>query len=159
MADVIVINLYRNNSDPSVLNKDLDFVRIFRGVFREPFDIVSPVLLLNYNNAIDFNYIEIPSLQRFYFVSNCTNISSGLWAIELSVDVLQSYQHSVLDLTAIIERNEHTYDSSIIDTMQVYEAGHSIKHYYGYDLSEPIDNSTPRYVINASFFSVGGGAS
>lgn len=160
MADAIVVTLYRNNSDPTVLNKDLKFIRIFRGVFREPFDVLAPVILLEYSAPIDFNYVEIPILKRFYFVNGYRNVSSNLWAVELSVDVLESYKNTVLGLTAIIERNEHTFNNSIIDTMQVYEAGHNISHYFGdYEFSGEMDGDTPRYILNAPFFTVTGGES
>lgn len=154
----ISIILYRNKSDPTVLNKDLEFVRSFTGTFREPFDIVAPVLLLEYDSPPDFNYIEIRSLKRFYFVNNYTNISTNLWSLELSVDVLESYKKTVLGLTAIVERNEHSFNRKLVDTMQVYEAGHNIKHYYGHhEFGDLMDNDSPRFILNAPFFTVEGG--
>lgn len=155
MADVIVVNLYRNNSDPTVLNKDLEFIRIFRGVFREPFDVALPVLQIQYADPIDFNYISVPSLKRFYFVKSVTNIASNLWELELSVDVLESYKNTVLGLTAVIERNEFSSDPLIIDTFQVYKQGYEVYYQYGnVDIGGELslNDDSDRFIINAPLF-------
>lgn len=162
--DAIVVNLYRNNSSRNVINKVLDFVRIFRGTFREPFDITAPVITLSYNSPPDFNYVDIPSLNRKYFVSGYSNIANSLWEIYLEVDVLESYKNSVLSLDAIIERNEFNFDDRIIDSMQVFEQGYNVTRSYGtqlvgggvfpdYDGTNPtIDDYTKRYLIISPFF-------
>lgn len=151
----ISIVVYRNKSDPTVLNKDLEFVRSFTGTFREPFDVVSPVLLLEYDAVPDFNYVEIRSLKRFYFVNSYTNIGTNLWSIELSVDVLESYKNTVLGLTAIVERNEFVSDPLIIDTFQVYKQGYTVNYHYG-DVEigggSSLDDYSDRFIVNAPLF-------
>lgn len=154
----ISIILHRNKSDPTVLNKDLEFVRSFTGTFREPFDVVSPVLLLEYDGAPDFNYVEIRSLKRFYFVNSYTNISTNLWSLDLYVDVLQSYQLSILRTEGLIERSASTYDPLIIDECAIYRQGFDTEIIEGSNtISEDLSGipDAPRYLVVGNFLSLG----
>lgn len=152
----MTLTLYKNKSDPCVLNKDLEFLRILRGVAKDPVDMLAPIITLVYPAPIDFNYAYIDSFSRYYFLSSCVYVGDNLCELTFTVDVLESYKADILSLDAIIERNEHIFDASIVDKMQVFNAGHKITHYYGdieFGESE-MYNDTPRYVLNAPLFLV-----
>ena len=71
-------------------------------------DITAPRLFLVPNIPTGFdgiNYAEIPALNRFYFVDSSTNISSTLWQIDLSCDVLETYKTDILASKARLYRN------------------------------------------------------
>ncbi|MGT0185444.1 hypothetical protein, partial [Salmonella enterica] len=71
-------------------------------------DIINPRLILIPNLPTGFsgiNYAEIPLLNRFYFVDSITNISSTLWQLDLSCDVLETYKADILASKARLYRN------------------------------------------------------
>lgn len=95
--------------------------------FRYPTDIMSPTIRLNvntlkltisgneYNLATDFNYVFIGELDKFYFIQNVSIISNNIVDIYLQIDPLASYRTKIRDLSCIINRNESTYDTTIVD--------------------------------------------
>lgn len=65
-----------------------------------------------------FNYVYIPEFKRYYYVNDIISVASGLWRIELNVDVLMSYKREFLDIECIINRQEFDYDRKLPDNNQ-----------------------------------------
>lgn len=161
----VELQAFKNLSAKNVLNKSLNFVSTYTGTFREPFDLIAPVLEIQVSTLPNFNYVRIPSLKRAYFVNYITNAANGLWELELLVDVLESYSSSISSLTAVVERNEFVSDPLIIDTFQVYKQGYEVHYQYGtVDIGggSLLDDYSDRFIVNAPLFElepVGSGVS
>lgn len=57
-----------------------------------PFSVLSPTLRLATGDAVSvYNYVYVPSVDRFYFVNEWT-YSRGLWEAVCAVDVLASWK-------------------------------------------------------------------
>lgn len=95
--------------------KTLDNALPITGTLRESTSVINPTITIESPVAIvGYNYCYIPDFSRYYFVVDVASIRNNLWAITLKVDVLMSFQESILNTPAIID---HTTESGITDYM------------------------------------------
>lgn len=127
------ITLYQNVSERNQMDKTLTKVKDIDGKFKQSTNIMSPVLVLSYATLPDFNYIYIEELARYYFVDSITSINEGLWQINCSEDVLETYGTAILNLSAYVTRNENEYNDYIEDKYLLRTARKL------YDIIEPLD--------------------
>lgn len=109
--------LYQNNSEKNRVDKSLYLRNIatIEGTLREQCNLINPILTIEYNEVPNFNYVFIPIFNRYYYVSDITNLLNGLWKISLQCDVLMSYKDIIKNQTAFIERQEFDYDVNVSD--------------------------------------------
>lgn len=82
-------------------------------------DILSPILLLNINPAINpvfYNYCYIAQWARYYFINDWVYVD-GLWEAHLTVDVLASFRDSLRNTRQYILRSGAVGDSNVMDTL------------------------------------------
>ena len=102
------LKLYTVNDGDNVINKTMTLKDTMEINLKRDVDIINPRLILIPNLPTGFsgiNYAEIPLLNRFYFVDSITNISSTLWQLDLSCDVLETYKSDILASKARLYRN------------------------------------------------------
>ena len=102
------LKLYAVNDGENVINKTMTLKTTMEINLKRDVDIINPRLILIPNLPTGFsgiNYAEIPLLNRFYFVDSITNISSTLWQLDLSCDVLETYKADILASKARLYRN------------------------------------------------------
>lgn len=102
------LKLYAVNDGENVINKTMTLKTTMEINLKRDVDIINPRLILIPNLPTGFggiNYAEIPTLNRFYFVDSITNISSTLWQLDLSCDVLETYKADILASKARLYRN------------------------------------------------------
>lgn len=102
------LKLYTVNDGDNVINKTMTLKTTMEINLKRDVDIINPRLILIPNLTTGFdgiNYAEIPALNRFYFVDSITNISSTLWQLDLSCDVLETYKADILASKARLYRN------------------------------------------------------
>lgn len=102
------LKLYNVTDGENVINKTMTLKTTMEINLKRDVDIINPRLILIPNlptGFSDINYAEIPQLNRFYFVDNITNISSTLWQLDLSCDVLETYKADILASKARLYRN------------------------------------------------------
>ena len=102
------LKLYAVNDGKNVINKTMTLKTTMEINLKRDVDIINPRLILipNLNTGFSgINYAEIPELNRFYFVDSITNISSTLWQLDLSCDVLETYKADILASKARLYRN------------------------------------------------------
>ena len=66
-------------------------------------------------NPMQYNYVQIPDFNRFYFVRSWSWIL-GRWECACEVDVLATFKTEIGSTTAFILRAASQYDADIIDT-------------------------------------------
>lgn len=96
------LTLYVNNSEKNVIGKNLTNDFQLSGTLRDATNIINPVILIELNEIGNYNYCYIPDFKRYYFITDITVIRTGLFAISLMVDVLQSFQTSIKNLSVIL---------------------------------------------------------
>ena len=124
------LKLYALNDGENVINKTMTLKTTMEINLKRDVDIINPRLILIPNLPTGFsgiNYAEIPELNRFYFVDSIINISSTLWQLELSCDVLETYKADILASKARFYRNlkagdyfDTAIESSHISTVAKY---------------------------------------
>lgn len=139
--------LYKNSAEPHRVDKQFHLTSVgsIFGIYRDNVSITSMAILIEYNKPIDFNYIYIPNLNRYYFVTEVTIVRTNLYEISLSIDILMSYKDGIKKLKGFIDRNEEFYDDDIIDNKRVAVQGQEI------EVGEAVNvvfGTTPKYVLN-----------
>lgn len=111
------IILYKNSSEPAVVDKELKQLTSISGTLREQSSILDPVIIFSGINQYigQCNYVYIPEFNRYYFVTDVESVRNGLWKISMHVDVLYTYRNQIRSNSAIIERNENEYDLKLND--------------------------------------------
>lgn len=108
---------YFNKSDPEHISKNLELLGSADIKLKDETDILNPSLTLasNMDWVGQCNYIYIPALKRYYYVSNISSIRDGLWGVNCHVDVLMTYRPWILEQTGVIERQENKYNLLLAD--------------------------------------------
>lgn len=117
LANEVVVALYNNISEENRLTKTIPFNDLQDCVLKLSTDILNPQIILNVDVAPTANYAFIPSLGRYYFITNVQYISYKHYMLTLHVDVLMTYGDIILQQTAYISRCESPqfYNLDLID--------------------------------------------
>lgn len=128
----MILSLYSVTDADNVANKKLDNPKQINIRLKRDVDIISPVLLLQSNDLLDFrdyNYAVIPDLKRNYFIKDCENVSNTLWQLSLECDVLTTYLNDVVNAESIFRRKiksgdyfNVSLDRKVIPDVLLYEA-------------------------------------
>ena len=103
------VEIYKNLSENSVIGKIKTLVYSTECDIKGESSIINPVLILKYNEKIfESNYIYIPTWKRYYFIDDVRVLTGGRVEVSLSVDVLESFKDSILELNVILSDTEHT---------------------------------------------------
>lgn len=101
MIDLI---LYSINDGDNVINKSLVNGVTIPINLKNNFDIINPEIVLN-GDYRGFNYAHIPSLNRFYVITNVEQLNLRLVKLIMSCDVLETYKDDILNSHAEYMRN------------------------------------------------------
>lgn len=107
------LNLYKCSDGDNVINKTLTEKLTINITLKRDVNITAPqIILLNDNGAFfnQFNYAEIPELQRFYFIDSVTSLNNRMESLALRCDVLETYKSDVLASNARFLRKLKTGD-------------------------------------------------
>ena len=81
----MILNLYKTLDADNVINKTLLNKLTIQGFFlTSSLNIVNPVIplqVINEVNIYDYNYIELPEFNRFYFVDSIENVNAKIFNI------------------------------------------------------------------------------
>lgn len=111
------IFFYTSSAEPNSFPKVLGSAIRYQGELRDECDILNPVLTIEgLNPDTMFNYCYIPDFKRYYFITESSVVRTGLIQFNLHVDVLQSWSKEILELEAIISRNEYDFNNHLEDT-------------------------------------------
>ena len=102
------IHLYVNSSEKNQLGKTLGSEIILTGNLRDEASVTNPVILIQADNVSGYNYAYVKEFNRYYFIKNMVSVRTGLWRIELSVDVLESFKSEIKKLSVILRDTETT---------------------------------------------------
>lgn len=106
----VTIKTYTNSSDDHTLNKNITNVGSgITAVLKDDTDLLNPTLILSGNVSQAFNYVEIEDFNRYYFVVSRTYAQQRYY-VQLSVDVLMSFNSEISDLKVIANRSSSRYN-------------------------------------------------
>ena len=102
------IILYNNTSEINKIGKNLTMAQTLSGTLRDTTNIINPVILVNVASISDKNYCYINDFGRYYFITDITVVRTGLFALSLSVDVLESFKNDIKNLSVILSNTQTT---------------------------------------------------
>lgn len=97
----------------------------FECLFKEPFSLLNPVILLKHDNPAKYNYAYIGKFGRYYFINNW-EYDKGIWYGYLNVDVLASWKTEIGESEQYVLRSASNYDETIIDTLYPCFSGEAL---------------------------------
>lgn len=107
---------YKLNDERDAVNKSLIVLASLTGNFKAPISIKNIELDIVDYAMDDFNYVYIPKLHRFYYVSNVQFTTNEYTRLLLQEDVLMSWQSLIKQQNAFITRYENADNNSLVDT-------------------------------------------
>ena len=66
-------------------------------------------------SVYNFNYMQITTFGRFYFITDIRSIGNNRWEISGHVDVLNTYASGILNNDAVIKRQQNLYNLYLND--------------------------------------------
>lgn len=128
MFDIV---FQKNNSMNQKIGKSIDDVITFSGVLREGTSVIDPVIMVELPEPADpddpeegeiterqffkCNYAYIQRFNRHYFITDMRSVRNNLVEVSMHVDVLETYKDDILDLNAIIRRQENKWNLYLDD--------------------------------------------
>ena len=105
--------------DRRKLEKNVTWFNTFDCKPYTDYNISAPnLLIVNATGAIaNNNYAYISDDGRYYYVDSVTVGRNGMYAVQLSVDVLMTYADAIKNLSATISRQENIGINNIVDSL------------------------------------------
>lgn len=122
------INLYQSSAEVNRVDKTdyLTGVGTLSGVLREECSINAPSITFKQTTVPAFNYVYIAAFARYYYVTDIISISKDIWRMSLTCDVLMSWKDDIRALTAIIARQENSFNPLLLDSELPAQANQNI---------------------------------
>lgn len=127
------IQIIRNLSEQNRLEKNLETLATVNGTLRDTTSILAPKIMISGSLSAlsSANYFYIPSLNRYYFLTDLQSVRNGLIEISGRVDVLTTYKDAILGNKAIIRKQENSYNCYINDgSLKAYQNPFLVTNYF-----------------------------
>lgn len=95
------ITLYKVSDEPTKLNKTLIGGVTINGKFRTELDNIDVIIEIE-TIDLDFNYVSIQPLNKYYFVKNIINVNAKITRLILHLDVLMTYKTDILNSKGLV---------------------------------------------------------
>lgn len=103
------VKLCQNLSENNIINKSITEKDTASCVIKGPISVENPVIILQYDADLqNINYIKIPEFSRGYYITDIVNLTGGRYQITCKSDVLESFKAAILNLSAVIEKQENS---------------------------------------------------
>lgn len=105
---------YMQTSENNVITKTLQPVGAIYGKFNNAIGLANiEIDIVGYD--LDFNYIFIPKLNRYYYVDSINFVTADLTRLFLKEDVLMSHKDLIKSQNAFVTRYEYSFNKKLID--------------------------------------------
>lgn len=103
---MIKIKTFIYDGKPNKVNKTLQENEEYTGVLNSTVNVLTPVVRFRTRTPVNFNYVYIDSLNRYYFVSEISQ-DGDICTVRLKVDVLFTYKDKILASSATLIKGEN----------------------------------------------------
>ena len=115
-----LLAVYKQNSENDVVDKTLTFVTLINGKFNHLIGLKNiNIDLVGYE--MNFNYVYIPSLKKYYYVDSIEFVSGDITRLHLKEDVLMSWKDLIRNQKAFVTRYEFATNEKIVDERKPLE--------------------------------------
>lgn len=120
---MIEVLLYKNTSDWDVRDKNLTSLGSVQGEFIDGGGMLAPVIQFVSTTRPTFNYCNIPYFGRYYKVDgDIIPMGDNIWQCKLKHDSLMNLWDQVKNQTALIDRQENSFNPYLPDGEAPIEA-------------------------------------
>lgn len=125
----MTITLYHTSDDPLTVFKTTDgTATTTSATVRGPLDILRPVLAVQQTVKLStHNYVEIPDLNRVYFITDISIDRTGFSILTCECDYLSSHAAALMNCRCVVDRADTLNDSEIVDSRQRFKANQDIE--------------------------------
>lgn len=109
------ITLYQNTSDNRVVSKSLGNALELTGTLRNECSITEPSIEIQATNLAGYNYMYIPSFNRYYYIKDIVSVRNNLWRVDCKVDVLMTYASGIRSARGVVKRQRTQYNLYLED--------------------------------------------
>lgn len=92
---MVTLELYKVTNQPNELTKTLNNAVVVDGSFRSEIDSIDVIVEIE-SDTYDFNYVYIPSFNKYYFLQNIVHVNAKIVRLYLHCDVLMTYKTDIL---------------------------------------------------------------
>lgn len=125
----MIIKLMNNKDELNVVNKKPSLLVEVDGTMRNDTDFLNPVITINMDENVTWdeviekmNYLHIPKLNRYYYITDVKALNRFLYEITAHVDVLKSFNSEIKNNSAIIRKQQSKYNLYLNDgTFRTYQ--------------------------------------
>lgn len=117
---MVTIQFYKYTGRPRTVNKTLGESTDISGVLYDNFNMIKPVITIRKQDVSNFNYCFIPDFNRYYFIEEVTLQNKNEYEMQLSLDVLKTYETQILDATGRVTEQDNP-DPYISNRETVYK--------------------------------------
>lgn len=103
---MVKIKTFNYDGKPNEVNKTLQENSVYTGLLNDSFNVLTPVVRFRTRTPVNFNYVYIDSLNRYYFVSEISQ-DGDVCTVRLKVDVLMTYKDKILASSATLTKGEN----------------------------------------------------
>lgn len=115
------IFLYTMNSSKNTVSKSITFVGNMYIKYNKPISYKQLSVDLELEpDEMNFNYVYITVLNRYYYVTDM-NLIKNYCSITLSEDVLMSWADVIRSQTAFVERSQSSYSNNLVDDEVMFD--------------------------------------
>lgn len=104
---MVTIDLYYYPNRRDTVNKTLSKKTPVTGLLYDKTNLLRPVVSIRWSGLFTFNYCYIQELKRYYHIDNFRVLETGVYELNLSVDVLKTYETQIMSATATTSEKEH----------------------------------------------------
>lgn len=143
--------LYKIGSEPLKLNKVFDAALPINILLKEDTDILRPQIELAYfDDFAGYNYIYIPSFNRYYFTGQPIVTLGARIIYNCTVDPLMSWKNGIKNLKVIVDRSN--YNNPLLHDILKIQANENIlyRNFEGCEMLSTISGDS--YCIVLSTF-------
>lgn len=108
------IILSTTHDEPNRLNKSLNNQTTITGTLKNDCSVIEPVIIIEISNPSGFNYMYIPSFNRYYYITNIESVRYGLWRISAKVDVLMSFADEIANTIIAVGNVQSSFNSNYL---------------------------------------------
>lgn len=144
------IILYNLTNEPQVMGKSLSNGLTLNGVLRDGASLLDPQIEVQLSELPTYNYCYISAFNRYYFINDITSVRNNLWLLSMHVDVLESYKDKIKQLTAVVARNENTFDEYITDDCLTFPTNYELSINNMYTIFEQAGKNDGNVVVKVT---------
>lgn len=115
----MTITLYTNNSPKNKVGKSLTEINTLTGSLKSVVDVINPVFRIEDENISSLitsaNYLYAEEFGRYYFITDFSIINEKIVDVICAVDILETAKNFIKEQTAVIERQENTFNTYLAD--------------------------------------------